>query len=60
MNHIHCFNIKVGNSIYPKTLDLHVLLNPNANIKQNRQVIRLAIQRAIQKRVSNFSFRYIF
>lgn len=60
MTNIRCFNIKVGNTIYPKTLDLQVRLNPNANGNDNRNVIKMAIQRAIQKRVTDFSFRFIF
>jgi hypothetical protein len=59
MNHILCFNIKVGKSIYPENLDLYVRLNPTGSANQNRHVIRLAIQRAIQKRVTDFSFKYV-
>ena len=60
MSNIQCFNIKVGNTIYPKTLDLQVRLNPNGNTFQNRNVIKMAIQRKIQKHVTDFSFRFIF
>lgn len=60
MTNIQCFNIKVGNTIYPKTLDIQVRLNPNGNTFQNRNVIKMAIQREIQKRVTDFSFRFIF